>query len=199
MKMIEPCCYHKQIEELIDKCAANHSSANFFSYSDWDLCDMLETLSGYCRGGEMGLVMVRLDTRLITAIARLLARTSINKEDPSHQSLGVSKMILVSQPPTGTLGFDQRKEIEAQLGKYIRSGQLVVCEDNVGFRCVTISSPDQKYNIVIQGSLNIQKSGTMQMFTLTASPEEYDNVAEMLRMKEHTKNIFKPKHEVEQQ
>lgn len=193
MKMIEPCCYHKQLEGLIDECAEKHSSASFFSYSDWDLCDMLETLAGYCCGGEMGLVMVRLDTRLIRTIARILTHTSIIPEDPKHHSVGVSKMILVSQPPVSGSGFDQRAEIQAQLGRFIKNGQLVVCEDNVAFRCVTLRNPSGKHNLVIQGSLNTQKSGAMQMFTLTASPAEYENVAEMFRMKEHTKNIFKSK------
>lgn len=191
MKVIEPCCYHKQIEELIDRCAENHESANFFSFSDWDLCDLLDTLSGYCCGGEMNIALVRIDTKTITAISRILTRTSIRKDDPSHQSFGVSKMILVTQPPVSGSLFDQRKEIEAQLGRHIKSGQLVVCEDNIGFRCVALRNPERKHNIVIQGSLNTQRNGVMQMFTLTGSPTEYDNVADMFRIKEHTKNIFK--------
>ena len=191
MKMIEPCCYHKQIEELIDECAHKHSSANFFSYSDWDLTDMLSTLAGYCSGGAMNIAMVRLDARLISCIARILTRTSIIPEDPGHQPVGVGRMVLVSQPPASSPGFDQRKEIQAQLGRFIKSGQLVVCEDNIGFRCVTMKNPSGNHNIVIQGSLNSQKSGVMQMFTITGSPAEYENVAEMFRMKEHTKNVFK--------
>lgn len=190
MKMIEKCCYHKQLEELIDQCAEKHQSANFFSYSDWDLCDMLDTLSGYCCGGEMSIAMVRLDTRLITAISRILNRTNTNSDNPSHQSFGVGKMILVTQPPASNSLFNQRKEIEAQLGRFIQSGQLVVCEDNIGFRCVALRNPSHKHNIVIQGSLNTQRNSVMQMFTITGSPEEYNNVAEMFRVKQHTKNIF---------
>lgn len=191
MRMIEPCCYNKQLEGLIDECASKHSSAHFFSYSDWDLCDLLTTLSGYCRGGEMSLAMVRLDAKLIAGIEKILMRTCIDPQNPSHHFAAVSKMILVSQPPVGSSAFDQRKEIQQVLGKYIQSGQLVVCEDNIGFRCVTVKNPSEKHQIVIQGSLNTQQSGAMQMFSITGSPAEYDNVAEMFRMKEHTKRILK--------
>jgi len=41
MRIIEPCCYHKQLEGMIDECSEKHTAANFFSYSDWDMCDLL--------------------------------------------------------------------------------------------------------------------------------------------------------------
>jgi hypothetical protein len=50
MRIIEPCCYHKQLEGMIDECSKKHTAANFFSFSDWDMCDLLGTLSGYCSG-----------------------------------------------------------------------------------------------------------------------------------------------------
>ena len=189
MRIIEPCCYHKQLEGMIDECNKKHTAANFFSYSDWDMCDLLGTLSGYCSGGEMGIVMVRLDVKLIQTIRRILSHVRPDPTNPSDHIADVSKMILISQPASTGATFNQRQEIRSQLGDFIQSGRLVVCEDNVGFRCITVKS--KLHSLVIQGSLNTQRSNAMQMFTLTTSPEEYENVAEMLRMKEHTKRIFK--------
>lgn len=185
MKMIERCCYHKQLEGLIDECAENKSAAHFFSYSDWDLCDLLDIVSRYCVGGIIGLVMVRLDVKLLAKIKNLLLSEYPNPKSAGNHIPAVKKMILVSQPE----GDDMKNEIKAQLGQFIRSGRLVVCEDNVGFRC--LAAKGESHSLVIQGSLNTQHSGAMQMFTLTASPQEYENVAEMIRVKEHTKSIFK--------
>lgn len=189
MRIIEPCCYHKQLEGMIDECSEKHTAANFFSYSDWDMCDLLGTLSGYCSGGTMRIVMVRLDVKLIQALRRILSHKHPDPTNPSHQIADIGKMVLISQPPSSGATFDQRQEIRTQLDEFIKSGRLVVCEDNVGFRCVTVKS--KSHSLVIQGSLNTQRSNAMQMFTLTTSPEEYENVAEILRAKEHTKSIFK--------
>lgn len=189
MRIIEPCCYHKQLEGMIDECSKKHTAANFFSFfSDWDMCDLLGTLSGYCSGGEMGIVIVRLDVKLIQTIRRILSRVKPDPTNPSNHIADVSKMILVAQPASTGATFNQRQEIRTQLGDFIQSGRLVVCEDNVGFRCVTVKS--KSHRLVIQGSLNTQRSNSMQMFTLTTSPEEYENVAEMFRMKEHTKKVL---------
>ena len=88
MRIIEPCCYHKQLEGMIDECSKQHTAANFFSFSDWDMCDLLGTLSGYCSGGEMGIVMVRLDVK--PGRPRRLGATSYSFacEARSHQSVG---------------------------------------------------------------------------------------------------------------
>lgn len=188
MRIIEPCCYHTQLEGLIDQCNERKSAAHFFSFSDWDLCDLLGTLSGYASGGEMGIVVVRTDVKLIETLRKILSRTVPDPEDKGKQIPDIRRMILVSQPPSSGAPFDQREEIRAQLGDYIHSGRLTVCEDNIGFRCVAVKG--KSHTMVVQGSLNTQRSNAMQMFTLTTSEEEYDNVAEMLKSKEHTKKVF---------
>lgn len=180
MRMIEPCCYHRQLEGLIDECVRTKGAAHFFSYSDWTFPDMLGTLSAYSRKGEICIAMVRADLPLIEAARKALSRKS-------GQEYAVRSMVLVTQPPASESAFDQRGEIRAQLGKYVREGRLAVCEDNIGFRCVMLRSGE--HSLVIQGSLNTQKSGAMQMFTLTASPDECDNVREMFAVKERTKRI----------
>lgn len=91
MRIIEPCCYHKQLEGMIDECSEKHKAANFFSYSDWDMCDLLGTLSGYCSGGEMGIVMVRLDVKLIQTIRRILSRVKPDPTNPSNHLLTSAK------------------------------------------------------------------------------------------------------------
>lgn len=178
MRMIEPCCYSKQLEGLIDRCAETKGAGHFFSYSDWTLADLLGTLAKYCGGGELCLAMVRADLPLIEAVRRTLTAKYGGKD-------AVGKMTLVTQPPVSGGTVNLREEIRLQLGSFVREGRLVLCEDNIGFRCVLLRS--REHSLVIQGSLNTERSGAMQMFTLTASPEECDNVAEMFAVKERTK------------
>lgn len=190
MRIIEPCCYHKQLEGLIDECTKSGSSAHFFSYSDWDLNDLFSTLSGYASGGEMGLVLVRCNAQILSKIKSALSRVVPDPENPSRSVPDIRKITLVVQPASTGSVFDHRREIRSLMPEFIRSGRLVVCEDNVGFRCVSVKG--RRHTLVVQGSLNLDRSGSMQMFTLTASRKEYDQVAEMLSVKEHTKQIFRP-------
>ena len=190
MLIVEPCCYRKQIGEIIDRCTQHPTlkSTHFFSYSDWDVVQLLDTLAGYAGGGVIGIVMVRLDVPLIAAIRRILSGERVDNTC-SHTLPNVERMILVTQPGQNGDAINQREEVRAQLGKFIDCGQLVVCEDNVGFRCLAIGG--QEHSLVVQGSINPVRSNAMQMFTLTASNREYQEVMEMLEGKARTKNVFK--------
>ena len=178
MRMIEPCCFHKQLEGLIDDCTRTKGYGHFFSYSDWTAGDLIWLLAKYCNGGEMNVAMVRADYALVHFIRKALA-------SKYKDGYAVGKMILVTQPPSQGQAFDQRAEIRAQLGEFIDAGRLTVCEDNIGFRCITLRS--REHALVIQGSLNTITNSAMQMFTLTASEEECDNVNGMFAVKSRTK------------
>lgn len=186
MRMIEPCCFNKQLNEVIDICSATHGTMHFFSYSDWDASALLEYLAGYAQGGLLGVVMIRIDIPFLESLRRVLARMRISASKKSVPY--VSRVILITQPGLQGTAINQRNEIRAQLGEYIANGRLVVCEDNVGFRCFTAHG--MSHSLVVQGSINLQQSNAMQMFTLTASPEEYAEVELMLKVKARTKNIF---------
>lgn len=190
MRIIEPCCYNKQIGELIDLCTSGKSSpcAHFFSYSDWDSAALLDTLSGYAQDGTVYVAMVRLDVDIISAVRRVLSRSFIDPKEKSVAHPYVKRLVLLSQPGAEGTAVNQREEVRAQLGEYIHSGRLVVCEDNIGFRCIAAQGPD--VSLVVQGSINAQRSNAMQMFTLTASVREFEEVKEMMEVKGRGKCVF---------
>lgn len=190
MRIIEPCCYTKQLGELIELCSSGKSSpcAHFFSHSDWDVSALLETVSGYAQGGTVYVAMVRADVSLIAAVRRTLGRTYIESPETGVELPHVSRMVLLTQPGQDGSALNQRAEVRAQLGEYIDCGRLVVCEDNIGFRCIAAQGPD--VSLVVQGSINAQRSNAMQMFTLTASEREFEEVKEMMEGKGRTKSVF---------
>lgn len=189
MRIIEPCCYHKQLEGLIDECMQSQKAVHFFSYSDWDIHQLLGLLSGYLQGGELHLALVRLDVKTISTLRKLLNRIYPDPAQPQNHIPVITKMVLVTQPASAGAAFNQRAELREQLGRFIQDGRLTVCEDNIGFRCIALRSCGK--NLVIQGSLNLELSGAMQMFTLTTTGEAYEEVAEMFQSKARTKKLFK--------
>lgn len=189
MRLIEPCCYHKQLNELITQCTEKQMSAHFFSYSDWDLTDLLNVLSGYLQGGEIHIALVRLDVKTISTIRKVLSKVYPDPSQPQNHFPAVRKMVLITQPASSGATFNQRAELREQLGRFIQEGRLTVCEDTIGFRCIAVKTASK--TLVIQGSINSEKSGAMQMFTLTGSKREYEEVEEMFQVKARTKKLFK--------
>ena len=191
MRYLEPCCYYKQIGELIELCETdvkNHC-VQFFSNSDWSASDLLVTFASYAQDGTLCVAMIHLDVPLIEAIRKILARTYIDSKDKSIRHPFIQKMILVTQPGNDGYTIKQREEVRSQLGKYIDCGRLTVCEDNIGFRCFLAGN--DKHRLVVQGSINQQMCHAMQMFTLTATEREYRETLEMFEMKGRMKNIFR--------
>ena len=190
MRIIEPCCYNKQIGELIDLCSNGKNSpcAHFFSYSDWDATALLDTISGYAEGGTVYVAMVRLDVSMISAIRRALSRTYIDLEEKSVKHPSVKRMILITQPGQDGSAINQREEVRAQLGEYIDCGRLMVCEDNIGFRCM--AAQGDTHSLVIHGSINPQCSSALQMFSLTTSAREFEEVAEVMESKGRVRSVF---------
>lgn len=189
MRIIEPCCIHKQLTELIDELdGQKRECAHFFSFSDWDVKDFLLFLRNYVCGGELYISMITLDVPLITTIQKLLAATYIDGADKSKEIPYIGKMVLLVQPVLCTSGNILSGEIHSQLGRYIRDGRLVFCEDNIGFRCIALRGPE--HSLVFQGSLNKERSGAMQMVTLTNGERTFGEVREMFRMKENSKRVM---------
>ena len=191
MRYLDPCCYHKQIGELIDLCEQDSTTqcVHFFSNSDWTANDLLSTFAGYAQDGTLCIAMVHLDVPLIEVVRSILARTYIDSKDKSISHPSVQRVILVTQPGADGAAIDQRKEVRAQLGRYLDSGRLTVCEYNIGFRCFLAGNA--QHHLVVQGSINPQKCHALQMFTLTASEREYKEVLEMFEVQGRMKNVFK--------
>lgn len=193
MRILEPCCYHKQLGELVSECEKKGEMpcAHFFSYSDWDACQFLESLAAYAEGGTLCVAMIHLDTRMIETLRKLLLHLRVDENDKSKAVPYLNRVILVTQPGMDGEALNQREEVYAQLGKFIDNGTLTVCEDNIGFRCILAGN--RRHHLVVQGSLNPQKSNALQMFTLTASGREYDETLQMFEVRSRMRNVFRKK------
>lgn len=193
MRYLEPCCYHKQIGELIELCEkdAKNPCVQFFSNSDWTADDLLATFASYAQGGTLCVAMIHLNVPLIETIRKILARTYIYGKDKSVNHRFIRRMILITQPGNDEWAIGQRNEVRAQLGEYIDCGRLTVCEDNIGFRCFLAGN--EEHRLVVQGSINPQMCHAMQMFTLTATDREYKETLEMFEMKGRVKSVFRNK------
>lgn len=193
MRMLEPCCYHKQLGELVNECEKEGKTpcAQFFSNSDWDACQLLESLAPYAEGGTLCVAMIHLDVLMIETLRKLLLRLRVDESDKSKAVPYLNRVILVTQPGMDGEAINQREEVYAQLGKFIDSGTLTVCEDNIGFRCILAGN--KRHHLVVQGSLNPKKSNALQMFTLTASGREYDETLQMFEVRSRMRNVFRKK------
>lgn len=186
---IEPCCYNKQLGETIERSERTGKPEHFFTYSDWDGVQLLNTLAAYAEGGVLCIAMIHSDDELTEAVRKLLARSRVNPDNKAEVLPYIEKIILLTQPGTDGTALSRRIDIREKMGRYIESGRLTVAEDNIGFRCML--AVNDRHNIVVQGSINRQKSHAMQMLTLTADKPSCEGVHEMFVSKSRVKNVFR--------
>lgn len=185
--VIEPCCYPKQLTMNLEEAERGPQVVHFFSYSDWGTDELVPWVLGSVPGCEAVLCLVQLDMRTVPMIADVMRRTYISDRKSGTSDYVVKHLTLITQTsrqdPDG-----QRRELRAQLGKFIDEGRMTVCEDTVGFRCIAASNG--KRHLVVQGSLNQSHvEPTTQMYTMTTSQSAYDMAMQMLSSKGRTKKI----------
>ena len=184
MKIVEPCCFHKQIGQTIRELMERGSGvAHFFTYSDIDLPMLVAFLGGYAEGGEVCLSLIQAETETLEALRTLVNRFVPCPSNPEESMRCVSRVVLLVQPSDSN-----RERIKDCLYKEVSDGLITVIEDNIGFRCLTVGG---SHSIVLQGSLNARKSNAMQMMSLSADRESYESVREMFRTKEHVRKGMK--------
>lgn len=180
MNIIEPCCYDKQLSEIIHRIEGGCNAAHFYSNSDWDLTTLLPYFASRTPGGDVTVCMVRLTPETLAAIRNLLKRTYVDTDTKEERQL-VSRLTLILSRPT----TEERTEMYNFLGGC--DERLVVCEDRIGFRALMMSNG--KRSFVIQGSINQGKSDHTQMFTLTTGQPLYDEAIALINSKRKVKAI----------
>lgn len=175
--IIEPCCYEKQLTELLSRIEGKTNVAHFYSFSDWDLSVLLPFFVNRTPGGEVTLSLVQVENATLNTIKRLL-----DKKIPDEYTK--ESVNLVNHLSLITRG-ENRQNILSVLSGY--GDRLSVCEDNIGFRCITCAN--NKRHFVVQGSINQQTFAATQMYTVTTGKELYEQAQSLLASKARLKRI----------
>lgn len=150
---IEPCCIQTQLPQLLKQ-----PVAHFHSNSDWTASQLLLTLISAEPTDELTVILPSVDIEFLRTLAFVMAHLT-----------WVKHLTLITQ------GAEQ-EEIKAQLQPY--ADRLTVVEDVVSFRAISLKS--NKRYIVLQGSVNLEKSRSMQAFTVTTTQELYNQFMETI-------------------
>lgn len=185
--IIEPCCYAKQLTHNLEESEKGSGVFHFFSFSDWGADELVPWVLSSVPGCEASVCLVQIDFRSIYMLAEIMKRTYVSDRSSGKVDYVVKHLCVITQ--TSRIDPEkQRMEFRAQLGKFIDEGRLTVCEDNIGFRCITAGNGCR--HIVVNGSLN---QGHMepccQMYTMTTTKGAYIQAMEMISSKSRTRKI----------
>ena len=185
--VIEPCCYPKQLTRNLEMAEKGTGVSHFFSYSDWSTDELVPWLFSSVPGCEAVMCMVHLDPRTVYMLSDVMKRTYVSDRESGVTSYTVAHLTIIVQGGRESSPAI-RRELRAQLGRYMDEGRVSVCEDNIGFRC--LAAGNGKRHVVIQGSVNqVRMEPCCQMYTMTTSREAYNQAMTMLSSKSRTKRI----------
>ena len=176
-RIIEPCCYEKQLTQLLDEIEGKSNVAHFYSFSDWDLNVLLPFFVNRTPCGELTLCLVQIEQNVLETLRKLLARMIPQPETREPVYL-VKHLSLITRG-------DNRKEILSSLKGF--GDRLSVCEDTIGFRCLTAANENRQF--VVQGSINQRTLSVTQMYTITTGRKLYDEAQGLLASKVKVKKI----------
>lgn len=162
VNIIEPCCYDKQLTDLLSRIEGKSDVAHFFSNSDWDLNVLLPYLALRAPASDITLCLVNVEQSVLETVRKLMNRKAVNP-------VTKEPMMMVSHLSLLTRG-DNRKEILDSLKGF--GDRLTVSEGRIGFRCIALSNGVRQ--MVIQGSINQQMHSDTQMYTLTTGEHLYN-------------------------
>lgn len=155
-------------------------------YGDWTASRLLEVSIPRCAGGFVGISTGIPTTEFIATVRQQLSRTINGIDDRPN----IFEMVWLLPPLT----FSQRKEIFHQLGKFIQTRQLTICEDITGMRCYLCAGP--AYWFAICGNMYMNKcSGVLQHFTLQTDREELENLVGVFRTQAKLRPSFRNERE----
>lgn len=197
MNVIEPCCFNKQLNALVERMENPKNgaggAAHFFGNSDWDADELLHYVAHAVPCGDLTVCLVKPEVKTLQVLRSLMSERRISEEGTGMKYPLVAHLSLITQPKHEGDVLDQRTEIYSQLGEFIEEGRVTVCEDVIGFRCICAANTRRHW--VIQGSLNQNHNFALQMFTMTTSEANYREAMDMMDMKVRTKSIYKKKKE----
>lgn len=169
--IVEPCCYRKQMDELV---SGYPEVAHFFTNGDLSLPEFMDYLIGRCPGCDVFLSLVSVNECTLASVCRLLDRKL-----PDGSPL-IRTFALLSQGK-------ERDMVHTYLAPYCKGGRVCVCEDRESFRCLSVGNGASHF--ILNGSINQQPVYSMQMFTLTSSKVAYEQAMQIFGSKKRTKRV----------
>lgn len=160
--IIEPCCYEKQLTDLLSQIEGKSDVAHFFSNSDWDLNVLLPFFALRVPGAEVTLCLVNAEQSVLETVRKLMHRKAVNP-------VTKEPMMMISHLSLLTRGNNQKEVLDFLKGF---GDRLTVSEGRIGFRCLALSNGTRK--VVVQGSINQQILTDTQMYTITTGDTLYN-------------------------
>lgn len=160
--IIEPCCYDKQLTDLLSQIEGKSNVAHFFSNSDWDLNVLLPYLLLRAPGAEVTLCLVNVEQSVLETVRKLMNRKAVNP-------VTKEPMMMISHLSLLTRGNNQKEVLDFLKGF---GDRLTVSEGRIGFRCLALSNGTRR--VVVQGSINQQILTDTQMYTITTGEALYN-------------------------
>ena len=160
--IIEPCCYEKQLTDLLSQIEGKSNVAHFFSNSDWDLNVLLPYFLLRAPGAEVTLCLVNVEQSVLETVRKLMNRKAVNP-------VTKEPMMMISHLSLLTRGNNQKEVLDFLKGF---GGRLTVSEGRIGFRCLALSNGTRR--VVVQGSINQQILTDTQMYTITTGEALYN-------------------------
>ena len=177
MNIIEPCCYNKQLNEIIDRIEGGVGVSHFYSFSDWDASALLPFLANHVPGADITICMPEARKTALDAIKQILNATYADSKTKETRPL-VTSLALITQG-------ENREMVYNILGGC--DERLVICEDHIGFRAIFLNNGTRYF--VLQGSINQEKTDATQMYTLTTSKALYSEAISLIDAKRRVKQI----------
>lgn len=160
--IIEPCCYEKQLTDLLSQIEGKSNVAHFFSNSDWDLNVLLPFFLLRASGAEVTLCLVNIEQSVLETVRKLMNRKAVNP-------VTKEPMMMISHLSLLTRGNNQKEVLDFLKGF---GDRLTVSEGRIGFRCLALSNGTRR--VVVQGSINQQILTDTQMYTITTGEALYN-------------------------
>jgi hypothetical protein len=166
---IEPCCYRKQLGELVHSANVVH---HFFTNGDVTLAMFLDYFVGITPGASVGLSLIRVEQSTLDMLSSLMKRTTEDGEP------WIASLTLI------TTGQD-RAAVSDALGAFRTSNRLTVCEEKVAFRCLTVANED--WSFVLHGSIGQSSAFSVQLLSLDQTEDSYRSVDRLFGVKRRHK------------
>ena len=160
--IVEPCCFIRQLDGML---RGKETTVNFFTNGDVPFASFLEYLIYAAPGGNVFLSLVRVEESTLREIVRLMK--------------DIDQLTILSSG-------EDRALIRKYLHPFIGS-KVTVCEDRISFRCVTVSNGCRSF--VMHGSIMQSCSYSMQLFSVSSSPDTYNEIMTVFSSKKRMKSV----------
>lgn len=173
MEIIEPCCFHKQMDNIVSR-AENGNPVVVATWGDVTFPQWLDNLVRRAPGAEVMLVLVRVYPTMLSCLKRLM------EEKTSDGNWLISSLTLISR------GADHEDCIHA-LGIYRSLGRAVICEDKVAVRLCTVISPSRSF--FVSGALHQRSEFALHLWQLSASRSMAEDVSTFFHFQKKRKSV----------